>query len=114
MTHVINIYPREKGGIKFELIPTAELNPNTHEWQNEDGGKRYPIQVWDKKTQTLVPFEIPEKVKQPPEWYARMHDCPAKYLKSHKDRRQEWVKPLIIVGVILIDFIWSVMLLGGK
>jgi hypothetical protein len=67
----LNIYPRHKGGIKFEHMENPEGIPQ----QCENDGKWYFVHIWKKDEKKLVAFSLPDMKNYDPKEFANIFDA---------------------------------------
>ena len=103
----LNIYPKEKGGVKYENMEAVD--PQADLWLKAETGKYWYLQVWDPDKNKLVAYRpLPEVVAVGADYVARMLSCPYIRLKELKTGMwgivQSWI-PVIVLGLGLLFLI---------
>lgn len=105
----MNIYPKEKGGIKFESMPANSIDLAADRWQKAENGKYYYLNMWSAAENKLVPFyPLPELVTVTSDWVARVMNCPYIKLKRLDTSIMGTLKtymPLIVLALGLLALI---------
>lgn len=99
----MNIYPAEKGGIKFEDMAKPEGQPRVC----VNDSKPYFVHIWDEDKKRLAPFNLPDQQYYDPRVFAeRVLELPAhRKIFQRKQTLLQKLSPFILILVIFAEWL---------